>query len=446
MNTTSRVIPLNSSLPRNGTSEETTMGAKDLSELLEQNGVAGVVESLTNTEDYTTVSLESLGVYAPRRDNRPPDVPAFVSFAGARVASPGNLTAIIAPPGTGKSAICESIIATAIDPESDGLGFTVTLPEGRTVIYIDTEQSKADHWMSWQRTMRRAGKPDTQTSPATLQFFSVRTVASIENRRRLLRCIAAGDLGAPGLLILDGVGDFVADPNDPAEVADLVNELLALADTHDFSVFVTIHPNIGTPDGKARGHLGSEIQRRAEAVLCVQRDRATNTRVVTTDSTHGKVRNAHDTLKHAFQWDENARMFTSCLAPAPSPKTDDILEMLDEAYKDQYACRHRDLVAAFMRVKKISEATAKRRIREAVELGLIKDRSGNGQYTRSTEDGSTTPIAPPHDTPPVDVDLTLDDCWTESREAVTASSPAQTSVRTERIDVPVPLSVRRDHS
>jgi hypothetical protein len=124
----------------------------------------------------------------------------------------------------------------------------------------------------------------------------------VEKRRiRLLRLI---DEIKPGIIILD--------VNEAAEVNAWTFSILAQAKEKDFCIFGTLHPNPSDKiDRKARGHLGSELMRRAESVLSLTRDES-GQRTVTMNFTHGKNRNAADNLESYFSWNDMEEMFISC--------------------------------------------------------------------------------------------------------------------------------------
>ena len=70
-------------------------------------------------------------------------------------------------------------------------------------------------------------------------------------------------------LDVDGIADLQRNTNDLEESDRLVNRLMALSTLYDCHILCVLHANPGTD--KARGHLGSSLQRKAESVLFVHR-------------------------------------------------------------------------------------------------------------------------------------------------------------------------------
>jgi hypothetical protein len=81
---------------------------------------------------------------------------------------------------------------------------------------------------------------------------------------------AAKRFGSVHAVLLDGVADLVADVNDAKESNGLVTQLHALAIEFDCSIIGVIHLNPGNSD-KTRGHLGSQLERKTEANLKLER-------------------------------------------------------------------------------------------------------------------------------------------------------------------------------
>jgi hypothetical protein len=327
-------------------------------------------------------------VFSWRWDNEPPKVPPVLTLADSetgeeiRVGSVGNITAILGAPGSSKSTVCESIIAHHINPDIEPL--TMAVHTTGDVVYVDTERSPENFWASLTRAMHRAGLRHGDPVPK-FRSYLFDDLSKEQARTGLQEIIDAGNIG---LLILDGIADFIDDTNDLAECETFLKYLVRSARSGEFAVLTTIHTNIGSPDGKARGHLGSEIQRRAEAVLILQRKG--DIRTLTPDATHGKVRNASDRMKLSFTFDKERGMFTPCATPDTSGSTYEELKSLFSAlFAAHHGYRHADLVQAVITQTGKSERTAKSRIKDAVTNGIIRKDAADLMYILA---GDTEPF------------------------------------------------------
>lgn len=199
----------------------------------------------------------------------PPAVPRF-KLGETPISTPGNLTAISAAVKSGKSSFVSAMqSATMAARERDCLGVTSSNPKGLAVICFDTEQSVEDHDAMARRVLRRAGVD----SPPSWFLSYCLTGFSVPDLQAALRdTMQSADASFGGIhsVFLDGVGDMVPDVNDAESSNAFVAELHALAIKHSCPIVGVIHLN---PNGeKTRGHLGSQLERKAESNLRLERD------------------------------------------------------------------------------------------------------------------------------------------------------------------------------
>ena len=135
--------------------------------------------------------------------------------------------------------------------------------------------------------------------PTCLTGFS-----ATESRRGLELTLerAAEQFGGIHSVIIDGVADLVLNVNDPEETNPFVAQLHALAIRFHCPLITVIHINPGTE--KTRGHLGSQLERKAETNLRL--DKEEDVTVVWSD----KNRRAPIPKEQGpcFQWSVSAEM------------------------------------------------------------------------------------------------------------------------------------------
>lgn len=140
-----------------------------------------------------------------------------------------------------------------------------------TVLYVDTEMEKLNsakvlrrvHWLcDWQMDVPNdrfhvlwlRGVTDVKDSEGKV------AERAYAKRYRLIRM--AIEILHPDAVFIDGIRDIIGDFNDNAESAQLVSELMALAETKNICIWNTLHmnPRPGNDDeSKMRGHLGTEL-------------------------------------------------------------------------------------------------------------------------------------------------------------------------------------------
>ena len=238
-------------------------------------------------------------------------VPRFL-INGRAVCTPGNLTNLIAQAKAGKSALTGAMLAAAICAEfgmtdRDTLGLTSTPPGKLRLVHVETEQSRYDHDQHIRRALRRAGVDEP---PGWLFSYGLAGFAADELRQVLRLTLAdAATAGGVFAVILDGTADLVNDVNDPEECNAFVAALHNLAIEHDCPVINVVHENPGQDGGKMRGHLGSQLERKAESNLRLRKSEEIT--VVFSD----KMRRAPIMEKAGprFRWSDADGMHVSCL-------------------------------------------------------------------------------------------------------------------------------------
>jgi hypothetical protein len=81
-------------------------------------------------------------------------------------------------------------------------------------------------------------------------------------------------LRRPNIVVIDGIADLLYNTNDIEESDGLIGELMALSTQYNCHIINVLHTNPGTD--KARGHIGSSLQRKSESVIYVHRDENTS--------------------------------------------------------------------------------------------------------------------------------------------------------------------------
>lgn len=301
----------------------------------------------------------------------PPKAEPILSLKGQGFVTPGNLAVIVGQAKSGKSAILSAILAARMDGRTH-LGIKADCSTG-AVVHFDTEQSRHDHWQLVCRAMRRA---EVDEAPDWLRSYSVASLSTDERRSLLFAEIAQASTAAKGVgfVAVDGIADLCHDPNDTAEAFGLVDELHRAAAKHDCGVMVVLHLNPGTQNGKSRGHLGSQLERKAESVLQLERD---DDGVIAWLQT---ARNAFlpKSEGQRFAWDHDAGMFmpqegsrSEAKAQAKAERERVELERLAALVGRNGPRRAGQFITDIMQLQGTSKTTAERRFRLMKDTSII---------------------------------------------------------------------------
>jgi hypothetical protein len=218
--------------------------------------------------------------YDPSRKPKPP-IP-LLKLKGVTICTPGNITTISGQAKVGKSSVVQAILAAymgAAHPTKtcDALGFEATHSSGKKILHFDTEQSLYDSYRLVERAVARFGGPFPQ---GLFESYSLAGL-SAQKLRECIRLMIAEVAGSTGLslVVIDGVADLIEDVNDQGFSNALVAELQRLAIDYNCAIICVLHENPNQDGGKMRGHLGSQLERKAESNLRLKLDKGSKGQV-----------------------------------------------------------------------------------------------------------------------------------------------------------------------
>lgn len=263
----------------------------------------------------------------------PPPKPVPVLTIGKHVVSTrGNLTVVQAPPKSAKTGLLRGGMSACLDND-------FTLPhlglcsdgEPGLILHFDTEQSRWDHYWGVRRVLKNAW---LDTEPPELHSFSVADLSIAERRAAFFGMMKElSKIGRLKAVFLDGYADLIHNVNDPMETDPYVAELHAAAIQCDTVIFGVIHENPSSAEGKTRGHLGSQLTRKAETNLRLEKDKTTGIFTVYSDQS----RNCHLPKGQGprFVWCDQAKDFVD-VEPVGVAKRDAKMEGMKELAEDVF--------------------------------------------------------------------------------------------------------------
>jgi DnaB-like helicase N terminal domain len=312
----------------------------------------------------------------------PPPLRAIFTLTGITISTPANLTTITSAIKTGKSAVIGAMAAAAMphSQDADLLGFSSSNPKDMALLWFDSEQSPDDFWHCVYRALKRAGLPEP---PPWLHAYCLTGLGC----KRAWECVTEATKAAAVLhggihsTLIDGLADLVADVNDPEESNGFVAELHHMAIKYACPIIGVIHFNPGSE--KSRGHLGSQVERKAETNLTLEKDAEETTVIYSTKNRRAGI---PKNLGPRFAFSPDAGMHVS-VASRQSVADKEELERLamlaDDLFADHPAMRYTELVSTVKRKLKLQDRTAERRVSLMSRLGVIK-KSVAGLWTIGT--------------------------------------------------------------
>jgi hypothetical protein len=95
------------------------------------------------------------------------------------------------------------------------------------------------------------------------------TLREVDPKERAELLYMAIELYRPTMVVVDGISDLMYNTNDIEESDRVVGRLMALSTEFNCHILCVLHTNPNSD--KARGHVGSTLQRKAETVLFVHK-------------------------------------------------------------------------------------------------------------------------------------------------------------------------------
>ena len=348
-------------LPLAGTKDE-----KDVSDYFRLGNSADdfkklISECLEKTYTQTIMILNSCEI---NYENPPDKSKTVVSVNNVPLGTYDNLFCITGGEGTGKSNYVSAIIAgTLLSANSeftpDLLGLNVCRNiKNKVVLHYDTEQSEYQLHKNIGKTLRRAGidyMPD---------YYRPVFLAALSRKERLQLIKNSMDLyhhryGGIHLVVIDGIADLIRSANDETESIALVDELYRLAGIYNTCILCVLH---FVPNGiKLRGHIGSELQRKAAAILSIEKDENPALSVVKAL----KVRDGSplDVPMMLFGWDKEKDMHVyrgeKSQEDKEKRKHTELTQIAKEVFQLHERLSYNELTTQIMQTVDVKERTAK---------------------------------------------------------------------------------------
>lgn len=222
--------------------------------------------------DETIPSREELAVFieeaAVSVTNNYEEAPAVLMVDDAVIGTLGNFSASIGKAKSKKTFNVSAIAASALSGRTV-LRYRSMFPENkRKILYIDTEQGRHHCQQVLKRILRLAEMPDDKV-PENLIMLSLRKFAP--RVRLLIVEEAIGTTPDLGLVIIDGIRDFLYDINSSSESTEVISKFMQWTDDKQIHIHTVLHQNKN--DEHARGHIGTELNNKAETILQVEVDK-----------------------------------------------------------------------------------------------------------------------------------------------------------------------------
>lgn len=176
----------------------------------------------------------------------------------------GNFSLFIGKAKSRKTFLITAALAAAIK-KCSALAFLGFLPNVQNnVLYFDTEQGRYHVY----KTVKRICSLSGTDLPTNFKAYGLRKFPPALR----LAMIEAAIYNTPnlGFIVIDGIRDLINSINDEEQATMIITCLLKWSEELNIHIIVVLHQN--KTDKNARGHLGTELQNKAETVLSITKD------------------------------------------------------------------------------------------------------------------------------------------------------------------------------
>lgn len=338
------------------------------------------LEFLDNLYNETMTMLKSCEIDF---NNPPAKAEEVISAGDVPLGTQGNILCITGGEGTGKSNYVAALIAGSIIKDNqtiDTLGVQVRdNSDNKAVLLYDTEQSEVQLFKNVSNLLKRAKLKD---KPQELRAFSLTGMSRKERLQAIVQSMDKYHYEYEGirLVVIDGIADLVLSANDEAESIRIVDELYRLAGIYRTCIVCVLHY---VPNGlKLRGHLGSELQRKAASIVSIELDNDPSISVVKAL----KVRDGSplDVPLMQFSWDKELGMHIYIgeknREEKEKRKEKDLAVVAREIFNMQRHLTYVDLCDRIQQFMDVKERTSKNYIKFMREKEIIIKDPSNQNY------------------------------------------------------------------
>lgn len=141
------------------------------------------------------------------------------------------------------------------------------------ILFFDTEQGKRHVYQIRKKLFHLTGK--------WLPVFYLRGKSPQERQQIIFETVKQWPT-KPKLIVIDGIRDLLSNINDPDQSTDLIVWLETITVTFNLHVVNVLHLN--KTDSNARGHIGTELQNKAEMTIEIEKDEQAGCSIVKCES------------------------------------------------------------------------------------------------------------------------------------------------------------------
>jgi len=280
--------------------------------------------------------------------------------------------------GSGKTNFMGGVISGALKPKNatiDTLGTKVRENEdNRAILLYDTEQSEYQLYKNLSYILKRSTR---EFPPPWFKAYCLVGISRAERMKLILESMDKFfyEFGGIHMVIIDGIADLLSGVNDEESSVALIEELFRLSAIYNTVIISILHLS---PSGmKLRGHLGSEVQRKAAGILLIEKDE--NRHISTVKALKVRDGSPFDVPIIEFGWskEEGRHVYLGEKTKEDSNtrKYNELSEVAYEIFEKNPILTNADLVKALMDSLDIKERMARNYVKFMKDSAILEKSS-----------------------------------------------------------------------
>jgi hypothetical protein len=190
-----------------------------------------------------------------------------------------NISTLIGKAKSRKTMLISLLIGSLISENKEDSVFKAIKVKKKRILVFDTEQSKDQAMVTYERVKQIINRNLIEN----VSVFSLRSLTPYERLDAITKLIEYFK-DTLLLVVIDGIRDLIYDINNIAESTELVTKLMKLSEDNKIHILNVIHQN--KSDNNARGHIGTELINKSEAVITVTKKNEETSEVSPFNSRH----------------------------------------------------------------------------------------------------------------------------------------------------------------
>lgn len=205
--------------------------------------------------------------------HHPGTEPIIFRIENKNIGSLQNFVGLTGLPKNGKGKFASGIVASALS-RSEVFNIRMNLPEGRPRIgWFATDESQYDLYKTIQLVKNLSGS----SIEKNLDVFNMRRDESGPICETISEYLAL--YKDCSLIVIDNIGDLLINYNDEGQSKKLITLLKQWSDIHNTLIVAVLH--LGKGNNTTLGHLGAGLDRYAQSILRVEKDKERNVYTLT---------------------------------------------------------------------------------------------------------------------------------------------------------------------